>query len=601
MSKRISDINATAAPPARALRELAAWFDILPDAVLVEANGVWIYANPAALSMFACRTECDLIGKPMFDIIPPKDRAAALARREKALSGGRNVGIRQRLVRADGVTIDAEISSQTIGLFRGSRNQMLVVRDITARIADETRFTVTFEQAAVGMAHIAPDGHWLRLNGALAAMLGYERRELLERTMDDLTFPEDRALDVDGMAALLAGRQETFSVEKRVVRRDGSVLWVNCTRSVAFHPDGSADYVIAVIEHIDERKRAQEALRASEERFRHLVESGSELIVVVDASGDMQYVAPTVTSLLGYTSSDVIAHSVFEFIHPDDVADNRARVQRVAATPRLRENATIRLRSIDRGWRTFEISTVNLLDDPSVGGLVINGHDSTETKRLADELAQMRRVESLGRVAAAVAHEFNNVLAGADAFATLLARKNDPSLESIARGLKAAIGRGKQITAPILQYGSPDVVSRAEINVRTWLRDLQNEIEPLLAGRNPLWVEVTGEGVLYADRRQLSQVMTNLILNARDASPPGVPIAVAARVGAGGGVLEVRDAGQGIPAGALDRIFEPLFTTKHNGTGLGLSVVQQIVLRHGGSINVTSEPGVGSTFTITLP
>ncbi len=603
MSRRESESSTDrGAVRARALHDLEARFDILSDAVLVEANDVWVYANPAAFSLLGCRTPYDLIGKPIFDIVAPEGRAAAEARKKKALAGGRNVAARQRLVRADGVTFEAEISSQTIRLFPGSRNVMIVVRDITERLTEEMRFMVTFEQAAVGMAHIAPDGRWLRVNSALGRMVGYERSSLLERTIDDITFSADRGRDAREMEALIAGREETCSIEKRLVRSDGSVFWVNCTRSVAFLPDGSADFVIAVIENIDDRKRAQEALRASEERFRHLVEFGSELIVVVDADGCMKYISPTVTSLLGYASSEVIGRSAFDFIHPDDLPGSLERVRRVAATPRARENATIRLQSIERGWRTFEISTMNLLDDPSVAGLVINGHDSTETTRMTEELAQMRRVESLGRVAAAVAHEFNNVLAGADAFASVLARKKDPSIEPIVRGFKAAISRGKNITAPILQYAKPEQVIRKEIDVRAWLRDLQTDLEPLLADRNPLVVEVTGENVLCGDRRQLSQVMTNLILNARESSPAGAPITVVVCLGGrDGNVLEVRDSGHGIPTASIDRIFEPLFTTKHNGTGLGLAVAQQVVLRHGGSISVSSEPGVGSTFTVTLP
>ena len=588
--------------PSRDLRSLAAHYDILADAVLVEANDVWVYANPAALAMLACRDERDIIGRPALDIIPPEDHPIVAARKARARSGIRNQPIRLRLIRADGSMMLGEISSQSIALGRGSRNVMMVIRDVTDRVAEETRFTATFEQAAVGIAHLGLDGRWLRVNRKLSDMLEYSASELLERTIVDITHPADREEDVEIMEALRAGATESFSNEKRYLCRDGNFIWVNCTRSLVRTFDGKPEYIIAVVENIHHRKVAEAALRASEERFRHLVEFGTELIVVVDANGEMTYVAPTVATLLGYDASEVTGMSAFAFIHPDDLPDSVARVQRVASVPGARENAAIRLRSSDGTWRNFEISTVNLLHDPSVGGLVVNGHDVTRTAQISEELAQLKRVESLGRVAAAVAHEFNNVLAGADAFATVLARKNDPALEPIARGIKGAIARGKQITAPILQYGQPVVIAKSRIETESWLHDVRAEIEPLLGGRNPLIIELKAPFTFSGDRRQLSQVLTNLVLNARDASPHGAEIVVAARPGTGAGaILEVRDCGHGIPVEARDRIFDPLFTTKHNGTGLGLAVVQQIVVRHGGTVEVKSEPGQGAAFTVTLP
>jgi PAS domain S-box-containing protein len=583
-------------------RDLAAHYDILADAVLVEADDVWVYANPAALTMLKCRDERDVLGSSTLDIIPPEDRPMVMARNAKALAGGRNPPIRQRLIRADGTMMLGEISSQSIALTPGSRNIMIIVRDVTDRVADETRFTATFEQAAVGIAHLGLDGRWLRVNRKLSEMLDYSASELLERTIVEITHPDDREQDVEVMDALRSGSGESFTSEKRYLCNDGGFIWVNCTRSLVRTFEGKPDYIIAVVEDIHQRKQAEEALRASEERFRHLVEYGTELIVVVDANGEMTYVAPTVATLLGYDPAEVVGQSAFAFIHPDDLPASVARVQRIAATPGARENASIRVRSSDRTWRIFEISTANLLNDPSVRGLVVNGHDVTRTARMAEELAQLKRIESLGRVAAAVAHEFNNVLAGADAFATVLARRNDPSLEPIAKGLKAAISRGKQITAPILQYGQPAVLSRTRFEVAPWLRDLHTEIGSLLGGRNPVTVIVKDQLFVNGDRRLLSQVLTNLVLNARDASPPGAGIVISAHATPDGGVaIDVRDGGHGIPAEARDRIFEPLFTTKHNGTGLGLAVVQQIVIRHGGTVSAASEPGNGAVFTVTLP
>ena len=133
----------------------------------------------------------------------------------------------------------------------------------------EERFRATFEQAAVGIAHVAQDGSWVRVNDRLCEIVGYEREELLEITFQDITHPDDLDADLEQARQLLDGQIETYSMEKRYLKKDGSVVWINLTGSLVREAAGEPAYYIAVVEDISERKRAEEALRSVREAERN--------------------------------------------------------------------------------------------------------------------------------------------------------------------------------------------------------------------------------------------------------------------------------------------------------------------------------------------
>jgi PAS domain S-box-containing protein len=206
-------------------------------------------------------------------------------------------------------------------------------RDITERKRaeealreSEERFRATFHQAAVGVAHVGLDGRWLRVNERLSEIVGYPREELLGLTFQDITYPEDLEMDLDYVRRLLAGEIDTYSVEKRYLRKDGSLVWINLTASLMRAPAGEPVYFIAVIEDITERKRAEEALRESETRYRTLVERVPAItyIEALDSAEEpewnMLYVSPQVETLVGYSPQEWVANPDLwsRLLHPED-------------------------------------------------------------------------------------------------------------------------------------------------------------------------------------------------------------------------------------------------------------------------------------------
>ncbi|MDB5397433.1 MAG: response receiver sensor histidine kinase response regulator, partial [Rhodospirillales bacterium] len=173
-------------------------------------------------------------------------------------------------LRADGSVFPVELKGRNV-TYQGTPARIITVRDLTKRHqveatlnASEERFRATFELAAVGLAHVATDGTWLRVNRRLCEMTGYKRDELLEKTFQDITHPLDLDADLEQLNALLAGQRDNYSMEKRYFRKDCSTIWVNLTVSFVRGAAGQPPYFISIVEDISTRKAMEETLRQSQ-------------------------------------------------------------------------------------------------------------------------------------------------------------------------------------------------------------------------------------------------------------------------------------------------------------------------------------------------
>lgn len=244
---------------------------------------------------------------------------------------------------------------------------------------------------------------------------------------------------------------------------------------------------------------------------------------------------------------------------------------------------------------------------------------AAEALRLSGkQLERANRLASLGRLAATIAHEFNNVLMGIQPFADVIARTagSQENLVKAAGHITSSVKRGKRITQEILRFSQPAQPVLQPVSLQSWLRELEVEVRPLLPGEITLVVDAGPSPVeVLGDPSQLQQVFVNLLLNAKDAMPNGGRLAVSAMVDSDDAVypfgyveqpsrfvrLVVSDTGGGMSSETMEHIFEPLFTTKQTGTGLGLAVTHQVVRGHGGEIFVESEEGHGTSFHLFLP
>src|SRR5918999_3300267 len=226
------------------------------------------------------------------------------------------------LIGFDECTSEREWSAAEIDALKAAADTLgaAIVRTRAERALRESeeRFRATFDQAAVGVAHVSPHGSWLRVNQKLCEIVGYTREELLERTFQDITHPDDLEDELERQGRLLSGEIPRYSVEKRYLRKDGSAVLVNLTPSLGRDPSGEPEYFIVIVEDITERKRVRDALVQSEERYRAVVEQTAEGIFLCDAiTGEVLESNTAFQELLGYTAEELRGARIHDLIGDD--------------------------------------------------------------------------------------------------------------------------------------------------------------------------------------------------------------------------------------------------------------------------------------------
>jgi two-component system, cell cycle sensor histidine kinase and response regulator CckA len=369
-----------------------------------------------------------------------------------------------------------------------------------------------------------------------------------------------------------------------------------------------------------ERKQTEEELHKSEHRFKALIENAFEGVSIIDAGGKVKYESSGLKNIMGYGPQETIGIEAFKHVHPDDMVKVRDNFGLSIAHPDVTLHLVVRIRHKNGSWRWIECAGRNLLNNPSINGIVINYRDITEHKkteeerqRLEQQVRQAQKLESLGVLAGGIAHDFNNLLGGIFGFIEMAnAESKDSAVSGYLGTALSTIDRARNLTRQLLTF------AKGGTPVRTI-----GSLAPLI--REATLFSLSGSNVSCSfdipdnlptcnfDRNQIAQVIDNIVINAQQAMPMGGTIRISAAsvhleantiamLLAGSYVkVSIADTGIGIPREVLPRIFDPFFTTKQKGSGLGLSTCYSIMMRHDGWIDVESEPGRGSTFYLYLP
>jgi two-component system, cell cycle sensor histidine kinase and response regulator CckA len=354
---------------------------------------------------------------------------------------------------------------------------------------------------------------------------------------------------------------------------------------------------------ITDKLASQEALSTREELFRSLIENASDAVTMLSADGTSLYESPSVERVLGYPPDEILGTKSFSLLHPDD----REAVRETFAAMLAGEEPVpieVRLRHRDGRWRTVEaIGRRRRQDGEWV--VVVNYRDVTDQRLLQQQLLHAQKLESVGRLAGGVAHDFNNLLTAIGGYSEFLVASfdDDDPRRSDALEIVRASDRAAALTSQLLAFSSHQVLLAEFLDLGEVVEELERLISGLLGDDVELSTSVTPGCRVRADGGQIEQVITNLVLNARDAMPSGGKVELVVNRVDTEVELTVRDTGVGMDAETISLIFEPFFTTKDagKGAGLGLATVYGIIKQSGGGISVTSEPGEGSTFRIVLP
>lgn len=369
-----------------------------------------------------------------------------------------------------------------------------------------------------------------------------------------------------------------------------------------------------------ERKRVEDNLRESEERYRDLVELSPDAIYI-QQDGKISFINSAGASLLGANSpAQLLGKPVADILHPDS--------RRMAADRILKDRKEIRDLSaheekylrLDGAPVELEVSAVSV-DYLGKPALQVFARNITGRKQLEEQLRHSQKIEAVGRLSGGIAHDFNNLMTVILGYVGLIKKRmENPALVSL--GLKEigmACERATRLTQQLVAFGRKQILQPQVLDLNSIVSNMDKMLRRLIGGDIELVTILANTlGSVKADPGQIEQVIVNLVLNARDAMPKGGRITIeTANADLDASVtwkhrdipdgpyaiLEIRDSGIGMDDETKLHIFEPYFTTKEvgKGSGLGLATVHGIIRQSGGDIRLESEPNKGTTFTIWLP
>lgn len=360
-----------------------------------------------------------------------------------------------------------------------------------------------------------------------------------------------------------------------------------------------------------ERRKAEEQLRQSEEKYRDLIENINDVIYTIDKNGIVKYISPAIEQHLGYTPSSIIGHSFTEFCYQEDLPRIKKDFQKVLSGSVISDKYRFLVKSGEIHW--IHASSRPIIVNNSV--YEVNGVfiDVTEHERLQGELIKIQKLESIGTLAGGIAHDFNNILTGILGNISLARyTSHEEETAKMLMDAEQAAMRAKELTQQLLTFAKGGEPIKKTSFVRGLIKTSSgfalrcSNVKCEYSIPEELWpVEI--------DENQVGQVINNMIVNAVQAMPKGGIIRISAEnfvVTAKHALplqdgdyirITIKDEGVGIPPNYMQKIFDPYFTTKQKGSGLGLTICYSIIKKHGGHISVDSDIGRGATFSIYLP
>jgi PAS domain S-box-containing protein len=505
----------------------------------------------------------------------------------------------------------------------GSVSKLTICRDITSRKIREDRIRASeedyrrlFEHVGCGAYVSSKEGKFLSANPALLQMLGYESSE--EFLATDLASgiylrPQDRRrfqnmIERDG---------QVIDYEVDFKRKDGSPISVQLTSHVRYDRDGEVLGYEGIIVDQTQRKHMEGRLREAHDFLNRIIRSSPNAIIATDLKGNIIMWNPGAEETLGYKADEVIGKMNIDQIYPEGVAKKAMKMMRgpeYGGVGKLKAFPIVYLRRdgeiLEGNLSASIIYDQNGKELASVGIFVdLRERLDMEEKlrQTQEQLLQSEKLAAMGRLTSQIAHELNNPLYGI--MNTLELLKTEISPESKRRKiLEMALSetvRLSDLLRKMLSFSKPDEEEKQPTDINVILDEILLLHEKQLRENSIRITSLFDEGLpkAFASKNQLRQVFLNMVSNARDAMPEGGTLTVSTHLESGKIHIEISDTGTGIAQEHLDKIFEAFFTTKASvkGVGLGLSVCYGFIRDHGGDIQVRSEEGEGTTFTITLP
>jgi PAS domain S-box-containing protein len=597
------------------------------DAIITKSlDGTITGWNPAAERLFG-HAAADAVGKSI-DLIVPPERTSEVHDILRRIAWGETIEHYETMrVRKDGSLVEVSLSISPIKNPAGT----IIGASKTARDITETKRTRhalrqqieerrrIFETSQDLILVTDPKGILVQVSPSSEVILGYSPKEMVGRSAIDFIHGDDLDDTREEMRAARRGHR-TRNFDSRYVHKDGRVVtlsWMGTwSEPVRRH--------FFIGRDMTESRRAQETLRESEQLARGIIDNALDAFMQMDENGIVTDWNSQAENIFGWPRNEALGRPLADLVIPEmHQAAHSAGLQRFLRTgegPILGDRLEIEARRRDGREIKVELSITAL---KRRDGVVFNGFVRDLTDRIAAEerLRQAEKMEAVGQLTGGIAHDFNNILTVITGTIEILAEAvaKEPQLAAITRMIDDAAARGAELTQHLLAFARKQPLQPRETDVNALLIDTVKMLRPTLGGQISIETAFDDEAcIATVDPNQLATAIINLALNARDAMPEGGKLVLETGSadldenysGLHGDVqpgryalIAVSDTGTGIPAGMLDKVFNPFFTSKGpgKGTGLGLSMVYGFVKQSSGHIRIYSEEGHGTTIKMYLP
>jgi len=514
--------------------------------------------------------------------------------------------------RKDGTVYDVEISTNG-AVCAGQKLVFCVCRDITERKRAEEElerqkayFQQLFDNSPDAIAWLDDADKVVTTNKGFEMLFGYRAEEAKGRFINDIVVPEDRIKEASAMSRAALNHAE-LRKERVRKRKDGSLVDVD-TFGYPIRFGNKAVGIFAIYSDISERKQAEEALQKSEEKYRTLFESKLDGMLVIDETMKPLLANKTAAEMFGFDSvEELLEVNIFDYIPPEERERALKIITKDMFEKDMRQVNEFRLRT--KSGKEIWVSAVGALTEyeGKVAGL-ISLRDITERKQMEEQLVRSEKLAAIGHLASGVAHELRGPL-GAIRTATFYVQRRlaksdlpatEPKVLEFLDIIDGEVNIASNVISDLIDFSRVAKPTISPVNIGGIIEDALKHV-PIPENVNLARDIDKSLLMVMVDAEQIQRVFVNVIFNAVEAMPQGGRLGI--RAGSKGEFVEVEftDTGYGIPKSAIDNIFDPLFTTKARGIGLGLAVCKSILERHGGGIGVKSKAGKGSTFTVSLP
>lgn len=442
---------------------------------------------------------------------------------------------------------------------------------------------------------------FITLNTSCERITGYSADELFQTQFTNRIYPEDAAFTFMHFRQAAAGQAQDFTT--RVLHKSGSIIEFRIYL-LPILVDGNTKGVYGIAQDITQEKRLIEKLRKSQDMYKLIEENSFDLLIRCSLDGIVLYLSPACKKLLGYDQQELLGKSMEQFVHPEDLVLVQSQYSMQYENEQESTLYSFRFRHKDGHyvWMETMISLIRDSPDGSVSGLFCVSRDISERKQAEELILRSEKLTMAGQLAAGIAHEIRNPLTSIKGFLQLMSSLMKDKQEYISI-MKSELNRIEEITSELLLLAKPHEHSFREQEMNGLLKQVVTIMEPQAILNDVQIVSSFQDDCLYicCDENQLKQVFVNFIKNAIEAMPNGGDLEVKVERHSHDAIVSIVDQGCGIPAEKLATIWQPFYTTKEKGTGLGLMVSYSIIENHKGRVHVTSQPGVGSTFSVRIP